>query len=73
MVSAADKIDNIESKVAAFGREGAALLARFSQKPESYLWYHGAVLEEARKRLSGPLLERFKRAYERERITFGAL
>ena len=70
MIAVADKIDNIESKIETFAREGQALLNRFSQEPAAYLWYHGAVLAEAQRRLSGPLLERFARAYEAECAAF---
>lgn len=51
LVSLADKIDNIESKVAAFEREGAALLARWQQPFAEYLWYHEEVARIAKKRL----------------------
>jgi (p)ppGpp synthase/HD superfamily hydrolase len=50
-ISAADKIDNIESKLEAFLDEGPGLLARWKQPIEEYVWYHGEVLRIAQTRL----------------------
>ncbi|MBU6490581.1 HD domain-containing protein [Patescibacteria group bacterium] len=51
LIAIADKIDNIESKLEALEKEGAALLARWKQPVEEYLWYHGEALRIAQKRL----------------------
>jgi (p)ppGpp synthase/HD superfamily hydrolase len=68
LVSLADKIDNMETKLEAVAREGADFHTRWSQKPEEYIWFHGAVLEEARKRnISGVLRDRFEEVHAREK------
>jgi (p)ppGpp synthase/HD superfamily hydrolase len=70
LISIADKIDNIESKLEAYAREGAELLKRWKQPPESYLWYHGAVLNMAEARLlKHPLTKRLAEAHAREKET----
>ena len=71
LIAAADKIDNIESKIEAFEKEGVALLTRWKQPVESYLWYHGEVLRIVRERLSEhPLTARLAEAHARERKIF---
>lgn len=67
LISAADKIDNIESKLEAFEREGKELLARWKQPSESYLWYHGEVLRVTERRLpEHRLTKRLREAHTRE-------
>lgn len=67
LIAVADKVDNIESKLEAFHKEGAALLARWKQPPAEYLWYHGEVLRIAQMRLPNhPLTKRLAEAHERE-------
>lgn len=51
LIAIADKIDNIESKIEAFEKEGETLLKRWKQPIEAYLWYHGEALRIARARL----------------------
>lgn len=68
LVSIADKIDNIESKIAAFEREGEELLKRWQQPLDEYLWYHGEVTKIAKKRLpEHPLTKRLMQAATEER------
>lgn len=72
LISLADKIDNIESKLAAFEREGAELLKRWKQPLGEYLWYHSSVLEIAQKRLPDHrLTKRLSEAHASERKAFG--
>ncbi len=72
LVSMADKIDNIETKLDAHARQGNEIHERFAQPPSSYVWYHGSVLEEARKRnLAGVLLARLEAVFAKERATYG--
>lgn len=71
LIAIADKIDNIESKLEAFEKEGGALLARWKQTPADYLWYHGTVLRIAQTRLPEHRLTlRFADAHTRERHAF---
>jgi (p)ppGpp synthase/HD superfamily hydrolase len=67
LIVAADKIDNIESKLAAYEREGPELLKKWSQPTESYIWYHGTALEFVKKHLPDhPLTKRLAEAHKRE-------
>ncbi len=68
LIAVADKVDNIESKLEAFATEGPALLERFRAAPAQYLWYHGAVLNMAKRRLPRhPLTKRLEEVHARER------
>lgn len=62
LIAIADKIDNIESKLEAFEKEGEALLNRWKQPVKEYLWYHGEALRIAQSRL--PEHQLTKRLYE---------
>ncbi len=71
LIAIADKIDNIESKLEAFQKEGAVLLKRWKQPVEEYLWYHGEVLRIAHARLpKHRLTARLAEAHAKERETF---
>lgn len=74
LISIADKIDNIESKLEAIERgEGEALLAGFSQPQAEYLWYHSEVARIARERLPNHrLTERLLSAHQREQEALSA-
>ncbi len=73
LIAAADKIDNIESKLEAYEREGQALLTRWKQPTSDYLWMHGETLRIVRARLpEHPLTKRLAEACAREREAFGA-
>ena len=68
VVALADKIDNVESKLEAFEREGSALLERWKQPPEEYLWYHGEALRIGQTRLSNHrLTKRLAEAHAKEK------
>lgn len=71
LIAIADKIDNIESKLEAFQKEGLELLTRWRQPSKEYLWYHGEALRIAHMRLPAhPLTKRFAEAYAREKEVF---
>lgn len=71
IIAIADKIDNIESKLEAFEKEGKSLLERWHQSAEDYLWYHGDALRIARARLpEHRLTARLAEAHAKERETF---
>ena len=71
LIATADKIDNIESKLEAFQREGNALLKRWSQPLSEYLWFHGEALRIAQSRLPDhPLTKRFAQVHAKEREIF---
>ncbi|MEK7086234.1 MAG: HD domain-containing protein [Patescibacteria group bacterium] len=71
LIAVADKIDNIESKLEAFEKEGAALLGRWKQPVGEYLWYHGEALRIAQARLpEHALTKRLAEVYARELALF---
>jgi len=71
IISLADKIDNIESKIEAFEREGESFLTQWKQPSEEYLWFHGEVLRIAQARLPNhALTKRLAEAHARERKAF---
>lgn len=73
VIMAADKIDNIESKITAFEAEGPHIFKRWSQPTSEYLWYHKTALELALKRIpTHPLTARLAEAHKRECAIFGA-
>lgn len=51
LILIADKIDNIESKLEAYEKEGPALFARWKRPQADYLWYHGEAARIAATRL----------------------
>lgn len=68
LIATADKIDNIESVLEAYGRGGKGLEKRSRPPKEEYFWYHSEVLRIAEARLpEHPLTKRLREAYERER------
>lgn len=71
IIAVADKIDNIESKLEAFEREGEKLFLRWKQPKEEYLWYHGEALRIAQTRLpEHRLTKRLAEAHAREKKIF---
>src|SRR3989344_6027327 len=73
VIMAADKIDNIESKLAAFKAEGPRIFKRWAQPALEYLWYHRTALDLAQKRIpTHPLTKRLAEAHMRENVVFSA-
>ena len=71
VIMAADKVDNIESKITAFEIEGPTLLKRWPRPVSEYLWYHATALNLARKRIPAhPLTKRLAEVHARERKVF---
>jgi len=71
LIAIADKIDNIESKLETFEKEGDELLKRWKQPSGEYLWYHGEALRIAQKHLPNhPLTMRLAEAHAREKEVF---
>lgn len=70
-VAIADKIDNVESRIEEYQREGDAFLARFSQPNSEYLWFYGEALRIAQTRLNEhPLTKRYAEAHARQLNVF---
>jgi len=71
LIAVSDKIDNIESKLEAFEKEGEKLFTRWKQPKDEYLWYHGEALHIARARLpEHRLTKRLAETHARERAIF---
>lgn len=71
LIAIADKIDNIECKLEGFEKDGMAILERWKQPKEEYLWYHGEALRIAQSRLPNHrLTKRLAEAHARERKLF---
>lgn len=71
LIAAADKIDNIESRLEEYACEGEAFLARFGQPNGEYLWFHGEVLRLVQARLPDhSLTKRFAEAHAKQLETF---
>lgn len=71
LIAIADKVDNIESKLEAFEKEGDALLMRWKQPSNEYLWYHGEALRIAQAQLPDhPLTKRLAEVHAKEVMVF---
>lgn len=71
LIAIADKVDNIESKLEEFEREGEKIHVHWAQPPQEYLWYHGEALRVAEMRLpEHPLTKRLAEAHAKEREAF---
>lgn len=71
VIVAADKIDNIESKIAAFETEGPSLFARWPRPVSEYLWYHGTAFALVQARLPDhPLTKRLAEVHAKESVVF---
>jgi (p)ppGpp synthase/HD superfamily hydrolase len=72
LIAVADKIDNIQSKLESYEKEGETLLKRWKQPAGEYLWYHGEALRIAQKRLPDhPLTKRLAQVHAKEQEVFG--
>lgn len=63
MVSAADKIHNLNDTIQDFKNEGHGLWEKFSAPKEQQLWFYGAVLELLRERLMNGIVYEFEITY----------
>lgn len=66
-VAAADKIHNIESKLALFEHEGIGSQKKWSNPPSEYVWYHGSVVDIISRRLPGALAEKLAHVFAKEK------
>lgn len=72
LISIADKIDNLESRIESFEREGQSFLKNFGQPLSEYFWFHGEVLRVAEARLPDhPLTKRLAEVRAKEQRVFG--
>ncbi len=72
VIVVADKIDNIESRIEEYEREGEAFFAHWSQSNDLHLWFHGEVLRIAQARMpEHPLTHRLAETHARQLAVFG--
>lgn len=67
IVSAADKVDNIESKVRILELEGTKVFELWKQAPDEYLWFHAEVLTRVQDSIPQALHNRFVAAHNAEK------
>lgn len=62
LVSAADKLHNVRSIVAAYREIGDRVWERFHGKRDGTLWYYRTLLDEFQRKKSSPLMRELERA-----------
>jgi (p)ppGpp synthase/HD superfamily hydrolase len=62
LVSAADKLHNVRSIVAAYREIGDRVWERFHGKRDGTLWYYRTLLDEFQRKKSSPLIRELERA-----------
>ncbi len=62
LVSAADKLHNVRSIVAAYREIGERVWERFHGKRDGTLWYYRALLDEFQRKKTNPLIRELERA-----------
>lgn len=71
IVAIADKVDNVESRIEEYEKEGAAFLDNWSQPNGEYLWFYGEALRVAQARLpEHPLTKRYAEACAKQLAAF---
>jgi len=70
MVSAADKIDNLEGMIEGYRRNGQSVWESFRGSPEEQAWFFGAVLAILEERLQSDIVQHFRRIFEESKKVF---
>jgi (p)ppGpp synthase/HD superfamily hydrolase len=71
LIAIADKVDNVESRIEEYQKEGSSFLKRWKRPNEDYLWFYGEALRIAQARLpEHPLTKRFAEAHARQLQVF---
>jgi len=67
LIALADKVDNVESRIEEYEKEGEAFLARWKRPNADYLWFYSEALRIAESRLpEHPLTKRYAEAHARQ-------
>lgn len=70
-IAIADKVDNVESRIEEFEKEGKSFFEKWGQPNENYLWFYGEALRIAETRLPDhPLTKRFAEAQAKQLQVF---
>lgn len=65
LIAIADKVDNVESRIEEFEKDGDSYSHHWKQPDEEYLWYYGEALRIAQARLPDHhLTKRYANSYE---------
>lgn len=70
MVSAADKIDNLEGMIEGYRKNGQSVWESFRGSPEEQIWFFGAVLAILEERLQSDIVQHFRRVFEESKTIF---
>lgn len=70
MVSAADKIDNLEGMIEGYRKNGQSVWDSFQGSPEEQSWFFGAVLAILEERLQSDIVQHFRRVFEESKVIF---
>lgn len=73
LIAIADKVDNVESRIEEYQKQGPAFLAHWKQPVSEYLWFYGEALRIAQERLpEHPLTKRYAEACAEQLRVFSA-
>ncbi len=70
MVSAADKIDNLEGMIEGYRKNGPMVWKSFKGSPEEQMWFFSSVLAILEERLQSDIVPHFRRVFEESKIIF---
>lgn len=71
IIAIADKVDNVESRIEEYEKEGATFLDHWHQPNEAYLWFYDEALRIAQVRLpEHPLTKRYTEACAKQHEVF---
>ncbi len=70
MVSAADKIDNLEGMIEGYRKNGASVWESFKGSPEEQIWFFGSVLAILEERLQSDIVPHFRLVFEESKEVF---
>lgn len=72
LIAIADKIDNVESRIEEYSKEGDAFLRRWKRPNSDYLWFYGEALAVAQDRLpEHRLTKRYAEAHAKQLRVLG--
>lgn len=71
LIALADKVDNVESRIEEYEKQGEAFLARWERPNADHLWFYGEALRVAQARLPDhPLTKRYAEAHKKQLALF---
>jgi (p)ppGpp synthase/HD superfamily hydrolase len=70
MVSAADKIHNLQTMVDDYRKFGDLIWKNFRSSVDQQLWFFGAVLKILERRLQSPIVEQYRNVFNEAKLLF---